>query len=72
MPTRWEHLRRDYATCLRAEVKSPNTVRLYLGAVDKMHAWCLANDGPGDPTGGWLTSGGRPARAPPAPGNRVQ
>ncbi|SET98325.1 phage integrase N-terminal SAM-like domain-containing protein [Geodermatophilus poikilotrophus] len=50
MPTRWEHLRRDYATCLRAEGKSPNTVRLYLGAVDKLHAWCLAHDGPDDPT----------------------
>jgi hypothetical protein len=50
MTSRWQHLRRDFATSLRAEGKSPNTQRLYLGAVDKLETWCLANGGPDDPT----------------------
>lgn len=50
MTSRWQHLRRDFATTLRAEGKSPNTSRLYLGAVDKLESWCLANAGPDDPT----------------------
>ncbi|MDB5733313.1 MAG: integrase family protein [Variovorax sp.] len=50
MTSRWQHLRRDFATTLRAEGKSKNTSRLYLGAVDKLESWCLANAGPDDPT----------------------
>jgi hypothetical protein len=41
MTSRWQHLRRDFATSLRAEGKSPNTLRLYLRAVDKLEKWCL-------------------------------
>jgi integrase/recombinase XerC len=47
--TTWLSLKRDFSTSLRAENKSPNTLRLYLGAVDKLHTWCLAHDGPDDP-----------------------
>jgi site-specific recombinase XerD len=50
MTSRWQHLRRDFATSLRAEGKSPNTLRLYLRAVDKLEKWCLFNGGPDDPT----------------------
>jgi integrase/recombinase XerC len=50
MTSRWQHLRRDFATSLRAEGKSPNTLRLYLGAVDKLETWCLSTGGPDDPT----------------------
>lgn len=48
--SRWQHLRRDFATSLRAEGKSPITSRLHLGAVDKLGRWCVENGGPDDPT----------------------
>jgi site-specific recombinase XerD len=35
---------------LRAQGKSPNTLRLYLGAVDRLAAWCAEHAGPDDPT----------------------
>jgi len=34
---------------MQAERKSANTLRLYLGAVDKLAQWVQANDGPDDP-----------------------
>jgi hypothetical protein len=34
MPDPWQALRRDFAVSLKAENKSHNTQRLYLGAVD--------------------------------------
>jgi integrase len=50
MTAGWQALRRDFAVSLRAENKSPNTQRLYLGAVDKLASWCADNDGPDAPT----------------------
>src|SRR4051794_39218127 len=49
MTTQWQVLRRDFSTSLQAERKSPNTLRLYLGAVDKLAGWVEANAGPDDP-----------------------
>ncbi len=49
MEQEWTALRRDFATSLRAENKSPNTVRLYTGAVDKLSAWCIEAGGPASP-----------------------
>jgi integrase/recombinase XerC len=49
MATQWQVLRRDFSTSLQAEGKSPNTLRLYLGAVDKLAQWVRENDGPDDP-----------------------
>jgi integrase/recombinase XerC len=49
MATQWQVLRRDFSTSLQAEGKSPNTLRLYLGAVDKLAKWVEANAGPADP-----------------------
>ena len=45
----WQSLRRDFGISLEAERKSPNTLRLYLGAVDKLSQWAEANDGRPDP-----------------------
>src|SRR5688572_3382022 len=42
-------IRRDFSTSLQAEAKSPNTLRLYVGAVDKLAQWAEANAGPADP-----------------------
>ena len=50
MADAWQDFRRDFALTLKAERKSPNTLRLYLGAVDKLADWCAAHDGPTDPT----------------------
>jgi site-specific recombinase XerC len=47
--TPWQVLRRDFATSLDAERKSPNTLRLYLGAVDKLAGWVTEQGGPDDP-----------------------
>jgi integrase len=49
MTTEWEALRRDFGISLEAENKSSNTLRLYLGAVDKLHQWGQAHDCPDDP-----------------------
>jgi site-specific recombinase XerD len=49
-PTPWQDWRRDWALTLRSEGKSPNTQRLYLGALDKLGDWCAAHDGPDDLT----------------------
>jgi integrase/recombinase XerC len=49
MATQWQVLRRDFSTSLQAERKSANTLRLYLGAVDKLAQWAEANSGPDDP-----------------------
>src|SRR3954452_17924527 len=49
MATQWQVLRRDFSTSLQAERKSPNTLRLYLGAVDKLEQWVKDNNGPDDP-----------------------
>lgn len=46
----WQALRRDFSVSLRAENKSANTQRLYLGAVDKLAAWTAENGGPDEPT----------------------
>src|SRR4051794_40595272 len=45
----WQALRRDFSVSLRAENKSANTQRLYLGAVDKLAGWTAENGGPDDP-----------------------
>lgn len=47
--TRWDHVQRDFSVSLRSERKSPNTLRLYLGAVTRLAEWCAANQGPDDP-----------------------
>jgi hypothetical protein len=47
--TEWQVLRRDFSTSLEAEGKSPNTLRLYLGAVDRLAQRVEANGGPADP-----------------------
>lgn len=55
----WQSLRRDFGISLEAERKSPNTIRLYLGAVDKLSGWVEQAGGPDDPrelTRGELTS----------------
>jgi hypothetical protein len=49
MATRWRVLRRDFSTSLQAEGNSPNTLRLYLGAADKLAQWAEANGGSTDP-----------------------
>lgn len=49
MTSEWEALRRDFGISLEAENKSPNTLRLYLGAVDKLSQWGQAHEGPADP-----------------------
>src|SRR4051794_22957195 len=49
-PTAWQQFRRDFSLSLKAEGKSPNTLRLYLGAVDKLGDWCTEHGGPDDPT----------------------
>ena len=46
--TEWQVLRRDFSTSLEAEGKSPNTLRLYLGAVDRLAQRVEANGGPAD------------------------
>ena len=46
----WRAFRRDFAVSLKAENKSANTQRLYLGAVDKLAAWAEETGAPGDPT----------------------
>lgn len=50
MGTPWGSFRRDFAVTLKAEGKSANTLRLYLGAVDKLAGWCADNGGVADPT----------------------
>jgi hypothetical protein len=45
MATQWQVLRRDFSTFLQGEGKSPNGLRLYLGAVDKLAQWVEANEG---------------------------
>src|SRR3954453_4765696 len=50
MAEHWQGFRRDFALSLKAERKSANTLRLYLGAVDKLAGWCAAHSGPDDPT----------------------
>jgi integrase/recombinase XerC len=45
----WQSLRRDFGISLEAERKSKNTLRLYLGAVDKLCGWVEAEGGPEDP-----------------------
>ncbi len=45
----WQSFRRDFGISLEAERKSPNTLRLYLGAVDKLSQWVQVNGGPDDP-----------------------
>jgi integrase/recombinase XerC len=50
MADQWQAFRRDFAVSLKAERKSPNTLRLYLGAVDNLAAWAAENSGPDDPT----------------------
>jgi integrase/recombinase XerC len=47
--TQWQVLRRDFSTSLQAEGKSANTLRLYLGAVDKLEQWTRDNGGTDDP-----------------------
>jgi integrase/recombinase XerC len=42
--------RGDFTLTLKAEGKSTNTLRLYLGAVDKLAAWCAEHDGAAGPT----------------------
>src|SRR5690349_7875569 len=49
MNAAWQSLRRDFGISLEAERKSVNTLRLYLGAVDKLSRWTQDNDGPDDP-----------------------
>lgn len=49
MANEWQALQRDFAISLEAERKSPNTLRLYLGAVDKLSQWSQEHDGPADP-----------------------
>src|SRR4051794_18799807 len=49
MATQWQVLKRDFSTSLQAEGKSANTLRLYLGAVDKLEQWTQANGSPDDP-----------------------
>jgi integrase/recombinase XerC len=49
-PSAWQQYRRDFALSLKAEGKSANTLRLYLGAVDKLANWCATHGGPDDPT----------------------
>jgi len=49
MATQWQVLRRDLSTSLQAERKSPNTLRLYLGAVDKLAQWAEVNGRSADP-----------------------
>ncbi len=49
MADRWQAFRRDFGVSLKAEGKSPNTLRLYLGAVDKLATWAAQNGGPDDP-----------------------
>ena len=50
MTSAWQAFRRDFAVSLKAENKSANTQRLYLGAVDKLAAWADETGAPGDPT----------------------
>ena len=50
MADQWQAFRRVFAVSLKAERKSPNTLRLYLGAVDNLAAWAAENGGPDDPT----------------------
>src|SRR3954452_17922117 len=49
-PTAWQSYRRDWILTLRAEVKSPNTLRLYGGALGKLASWCTEHGGPDTPT----------------------
>ncbi|PWW24924.1 site-specific recombinase XerD [Geodermatophilus normandii] len=49
-PTAWDSYRHDWAVALRAQGKSANTSRLYLGALNKLAAWCREHDGPDNPT----------------------
>ncbi len=39
LATQWQVLRQDFSTSLQAEGKYPNTLPLYLGAVDKLAQW---------------------------------
>jgi integrase/recombinase XerC len=50
MGTAWQDFARDFELSLKAEHKSANTLRLYLGAVHKLNDWCAIHDGPDDPT----------------------
>ena len=54
MTPQWQALKRDFGISLEAESKSPNTLRLYLGAVDKLGQWMQEHDGPDDPRAVWL------------------
>jgi integrase/recombinase XerC len=45
----WEALRRDFGISLEAERKSPNTLRIYLTAVDQLGRFVQEHDGPDDP-----------------------
>jgi integrase/recombinase XerC len=49
MHTAWQSLRRDFGISLEAEGKSANTLRLYLGAVDKLSGWVEEQGGTDDP-----------------------
>ncbi len=49
-PSHWDQYREHWTIALRAEGKSPNTMRLYLGALAKLAGWCATHDGPQDPT----------------------
>lgn len=49
MGTAWQSFRRDFGISLEAERKSPNTLRLYLGAVDKLAGWAEGNEAASDP-----------------------
>jgi integrase/recombinase XerC len=49
MTPEWQALRRDFGISLEAERKSPSTLRLYLGALDKLEVWGQEHDGPEDP-----------------------
>jgi integrase/recombinase XerC len=46
--TPWTEFRRDWLVALRAQDKSPNTLRLYTGALDRLAAWAQAR-GVADP-----------------------
>lgn len=49
MSDAWHSLRRDFGISLEAEGKAKNTLRLYLGAVNKLSGWVGENEGPQDP-----------------------
>ena len=49
MTSAWDALRRDFKISLEAENKSASTLRLYLGALDKLSQWGSDHGLPADP-----------------------